>query len=202
MNILAFAASNSRRSINRTLVEHAAARLQAEILPGASVDHLDLNDYEMPIYSIDRERQSGIPAPAHDFFGRIGRADAILVSFAEHNGFVTAAWKNVFDWMSRIEIKLWQGRPMVILAASPGRRAGANVLDSQETLAPHFGGEVRGRLGIGRWSEAWDDETGRLVRSEDAMALGAALSGLGRLEDRRHAPRHDNTITLNGQDSP
>jgi NAD(P)H-dependent FMN reductase len=85
----------------------------------------------MPIYSIDRERDGGIPGPAHDFCGRIGAADAVLVSFDEHNDFVTAAWKNVFDWMSRIEMKLWQGKPVVMLAASPGPRAGANVLASQ-----------------------------------------------------------------------
>jgi len=181
MRVLAFAASNSRQSINRTLVGHAAARLRDDLLPGAEIDHLDLHDYEMPIYSIDRERKTAVPAPAHDFFARIGQADAILVSFAEHNGAATAAWKNVFDWMSRIEMKLWQGRPMVLLAASPGRRAGAGVLDSQEALAPHFGGVVRGRLGIGRWPEAWDDETRSLTRSEDAAALDLALSALGPL---------------------
>ena len=103
MKILAFAASTSRGSINRALVEHAAKRLLSEFLPNASIELLDLNDYEMPIYSIDREREFGIPAKAGEFFSKIGAADALLVSFAEHNGFVTAAWKNAFDWMSRIE---------------------------------------------------------------------------------------------------
>ena len=130
-NILAFAATNSRKSINRALIDHASSRLQADILPGAEIATLDLNDYEMPIYSIGREREGGIPAPARDFFARIGAADAVLVSFAEHTGFVTAAWKNVFDWMSRIELKLWQGKPLVMLAASPGPHAGAGVLASQ-----------------------------------------------------------------------
>jgi hypothetical protein len=132
----------------------------------------------MPIYSVDREREDGIPAPAHAFFRRIGQADAILVSFAEHNGSVTAAWKNVFDWMSRIEMKLWQGKRMVLLAASPGPRAGAGVLDGQAALAPHFGGEVRGRLGIGRWRDAWDDDARRLARPGDTAALDRALGAL------------------------
>ena len=199
MRVLAFAASNSRQSINRTLVGHAAARLRDDLLPGAEIDHLDLHDYEMPIYSIDRERKAAVPAPAHDFFARIGQADAILVSFAEHNGAATAVWKNVFDWMSRIEMKLWQGKPMVLLAASPGRRAGAGVLDSQVALAPHFGGEVRGRLGIGRWSEAWSAETRSLVRPEDATALDAALAGLGSTR-HPHVPPH--LTSLHRQDIP
>ena len=178
MRILAFAASTSRNSINRALVDHAAGRILSDVLPNATVEFIDLNDYEMPIYSIDRERELGIPAEAREFFGKIGAADALLVSFAEHNGFVTAAWKNVFDWMSRIETKVWQGKPMVILAASPGSRAGARVLASQESSAPRFGGEVRSSLGIGEWSKAWDAEAKALTRHEDTEALSDALAGL------------------------
>ncbi|SLN73540.1 NADPH-dependent FMN reductase [Roseisalinus antarcticus] len=175
MRILAFAASNSRRSINRVLVENAVSRLHDTIAPEAKTERLDLNDYDMPIYSIDREREAGIPAPALDFFGQIGAADAVLVSYAEHNGSVTAAWKNLFDWMSRIEMKLWQGKPLVMLAASPGSRAGAGVLADQSRLAPHFGAELRGTLGIGKWAEAWDAEALALARPEDRAALDALL---------------------------
>lgn len=178
MKILAFAASNSRTSINRALVEYAAAQLQSDILPQAKIEFLDLNDYEMPIFSIERERDSGIPAPAQDFFARIGAAEAVLVSFAEHNGFVTSAWKNIFDWMSRIEMKVWQDKPVLMLAASPGRRAGANVLASQELLAPHYGADLRGTLGIGTWPEAWDAEARRLIRPDDRDALDALLGRL------------------------
>lgn len=178
MKILAFAASNSRTSINRALVEYAAAQLQSDILPQAEIGFLDLNDYEMPIFSIERERDSGIPAPAQDFFARIGAAETVLVSFAEHNGFVTSAWKNIFDWMSRIEMKVWQDKPVLMLAASPGRRAGANVLASQELFAPHYGADLRGTLGIGTWPEAWDAEARRLIRPDDRDALDALLGRL------------------------
>ena len=177
MKTLAFAASTSRHSINRALINHAAARL-GEIMPAAQIETLDLNQYEMPIYSIDREREGGIPAPAKAFFGRIGAADAVLVAFAEHNGFVTAAWKNVFDWMSRIDMKLWQGKPVVMLAATPGPRAGENVLASQKLLAPHFGADLRGTLGIGKWAEAWDGGAERLTRPEDITALDDMLGRL------------------------
>lgn len=179
MKILAFAATNSRASINRALVDHAAERLRDKA-PGVQVETLDLNDYEMPIYSIDREHEGGIPATAREFFERIGAADAVIVSFAEHNGFVTAAWKNVVDWMSRIEVKLWQGKPVAFLAASPGQRAGASVLASQEMLAPHFGADLRGTLGIGKWAEAWDAEDTRLTRPEDIAALDDVLGRLAK----------------------
>ncbi|MBW3098354.1 NADPH-dependent FMN reductase [Pseudohoeflea coraliihabitans] len=178
MKILAFAASNSRNSINRTLVAHAAAQLQSDIQPGAEIEILDLNDFDMPVYSIDRETESGIPAQARAFFDAIGAADAVLVSFAEHNGTVTSAWKNIFDWMSRIDMKVWQGKPVVFLAATPGPRAGAGVLSGQEQIAPFFGADLRGVLGVGIWSEAWDAENGVLARAEDVAALDKVLTAL------------------------
>ncbi|SFQ96955.1 NADPH-dependent FMN reductase [Poseidonocella sedimentorum] len=178
MKLLAFAATNSRISINRTLVEYAAGRLGATVLPDAEVTLLDLNTFEMPIYSVDREAASGIPQAARDFHDAIGDADAVLVSFAEHNGSVTSAWKNLFDWMSRIDAQVWQGKPVIFLAATPGPRAGAGVLGQQAQLAPYFGADLRGVQGIGTWGEAWDAETGSLSRPEDIAALDATLSGL------------------------
>ena len=91
--------------INRALVCYAAAWLQA-LHPKVTVEFLDINDYEMPVYSIDREKADGIHLLPTTFFEKIGAADALLVSFAEYNGFVTAAWKNTYDWMSRIETKI------------------------------------------------------------------------------------------------
>ncbi len=178
MKILVFAASNSRNSINRALLEYAVSNFLLKASPDAEIEFLDLNDYEMPIYSIDREERSGIPPQARDFFTRIGQADALLISFAEHNGFTSTAWKNIFDWMSRINKKIWQGAPMVILAASPGPRGGESVLSAQEAAAPFFNGDVRGRLGIGNWFDVWDCETNTLKRSEDIRALEEVLAQL------------------------
>ncbi len=183
MKILAFAASNSRNSINRALIDFALSRLQESHLHGAEIEVLDLNDFEMPIYSPDREREDGIHALAQAFYDKIGASDAVLVSFAEYNGFVTSAWKNIFDWMSRIEMKLWQGKPVVMLAATPGRRAGANVLESQKLLAPHYGADLRGTLGVGKWPDAWNPETKRLVQADDLAALDDVLATLFRTDN-------------------
>ena len=148
MKTLAFAASNHSQSINRALVGYAAQRLQS-LHESTDIEFADLNDFEMPIYSIDREKADGIHPLAQSFFDKIGAADALLVSFAEYNGYITSAWKNIYDWMSRIDSKVWQGKPIVILAASPGPRAGANVLQTQEFTAPFFGMDIKGKHGIG-----------------------------------------------------
>ncbi|MEM6889282.1 MAG: NAD(P)H-dependent oxidoreductase [Pseudomonadota bacterium] len=175
MKILAFAASNHSNSINRQLVNYAAGRL-AQMQPSVQIEYLDLNDYEMPIYSIDREKADGIHSSAKAFYEKIGEADALLIAFAEYNGFVTSAWKNIFDWMSRIDMKIWQDKDAVILAATPGSRAGANVLNSQETLAPFFGMNIKGKFGVGLWNDSWDGNV--LIKQEDTEGVDAALQGL------------------------
>lgn len=122
--ILAFGASNSRKSINKQLANYAAHQIV-----DADVSLLDLNDFEMPIYSIDREKETGIPDLARQFKQQIKEADGILISFAEHNGAYTAAYKNIYDWVSRVERNVWEDKPMFLLATSPGGRGGKNVLE-------------------------------------------------------------------------
>ncbi len=189
MKILAFAASTSRNSINKALVQHAAQRLHTEFLPGVEVKLVDLNDYEMPIYSIDREREYGIPQAAQRFFDQIGRVDGLLVSYAEHNGLYTAAFKNIFDWASRIEMKVFQGKPKTALSTSIGRRGGANVLKTALESAPHFGAEVVSSLSIPRFRETFDVERGVLKDDDLAEQLGRALQQLAdRLARNGSAP--------------
>jgi len=178
MKLLAFAASNSRHSINKALVRVALGRLASHTDAAADATILDIHDFEMPIYSADRELADGIPWEAREFFSAIGQADAVLVSFAEHNGLVTAAWKNIFDWMSRIDVKVWQGKPLLFLAATPGGRNGAGVLGSQTSSAEYFGGSLVASLGIGRWPDAYNPESRTLTRTEDIQALDHALAQL------------------------
>ena len=89
--IITFGASNSTKSINRILAHYASKGLI-----NVDFELLDLNDYEMPIYSADREAESGIPELAHRFKALILDTDGILISFAEHNSNFSAAYKNIF----------------------------------------------------------------------------------------------------------
>lgn len=122
--ILAFGASSSKASINKRLATFAAQQIA-----DAAVNLLDLNDFEMPIYSIDKEKASGIPKLAHDFKSHIKTCDGIIISFAEHNGAYATAFKNIFDWISRIEKDVWANKPMFLMATSPGGRGGKTVLE-------------------------------------------------------------------------
>ncbi len=169
--IVAFAASNSRASINKQLVTHAATVAKEEIDTSVEITVLDLNDFEMPIYSIDRENKGGVPEAAKAFFGAIGQADYLMISYAEHNGYYTAAFKNIFDWCSRIDMKVFQDKPMLIMSSSPGAGGGANVLKAAKDSAGVFGADIRGSMSVATFGDNFDTETQRLVNPE----LGANL---------------------------
>ncbi len=173
MKILTIPATNSRDGINRRLLELVGRRLAA-LRPTVEVELLDLNDFEMPIYSGEREA-AGIPAEARAFYDAIGAADAVIISYAEYNGSFTPAWKNTYDWASRVDQKVFQGTPVVMLAASPGPRAGAGVLAGATTTAPFFGAELVGSLGVGSFHQIHDPETGTLGDPEISARLDALL---------------------------
>ena len=123
-NIVAFGASSSKTSINKELASYAAS-----LVPKSHANIIDLIDYEMPIYSIDRDKESGIPKLAYKFKEQLKNSDGIIISFAEHNGVYTAAFKNIFDWISRIEKVVWYNKPMFLLASSDGSRGAQLVLE-------------------------------------------------------------------------
>ena len=135
--IIALGGSSSKSSINKAFASHAAQQVS-----DVQVNVLDLNDYELPLYSVDVEEASGIPENATKLSAAIEAADGIVLSLAEHNGSYAAAFKNALDWISRIDTKLWKDKPMLLLATSPGARGGANVLALAKSVYPHLGGNI------------------------------------------------------------
>ena len=158
--ILAFGASSSKKSINKQLATYTA-----NLFKNAKVELLDLNDFEMPIYSMDKEKEDGIPQLARDFYEKIGASDLIIISFAEHNGAYSSAFKNIFDWMSRINGKTFQEKPMLLLATSPGARGGSSVLEIASKRFPFQGAIVKGSFSLPSFNDNFDSEKG--ITNED-----------------------------------
>ena len=171
--VTCFAASTSRNSINRKLVTYAASLLQ-----GCEVEVLDLNDYELPLFSVDREAELGQPQLAQAFLDRIRASDALIVAFAEHNGCYSAAYKNLFDWMSRIQPKVYQDKRMLLVATSPGGRGGRSVLDLAISQLPRFGGELSGSVSVPLFADNFDSERGVISNAEIDAEMRQAVAGL------------------------
>jgi len=166
VNVVAFAASSSRKSINKKLASYAAS-----LLDDASVEVLDLNDYELPLFSTDLEERLGQPELAKNFLEKLEKSDAIIVSFAEHNGSYTAAFKNLFDWCSRITRDVYQGKPVVVLATSPGAGGGANVLSMATNSMSHFAGDVKGSFSLPSFYDNFDVDNNEIRDQDLAVKL-------------------------------
>ncbi|HEY5715981.1 MAG TPA: NAD(P)H-dependent oxidoreductase [Psychromonas sp.] len=177
MKIIGFAATNHKKSINLQLVKYAC-----HFLIKHDIEILDLNDYELPLYSQDKEAEIGHPQIAKAFLAKLSGSDAIVISFAEHNGSYTTAYKNLFDWCSRIEPKVFQNKPMVLLSTSPGARGGASVLATAIQAAPYFNGIVKASLSIPSFFDNFDAENNRLIHPELNEQLKDVMSHLNHLK--------------------
>ena len=177
MKVIAFGASSSRTSINKKLATYTA-NLAATTNSDIKVEILDLNDFELPIFSQDKEIELGQPEAAKAFFDKLGESDAIIISFAEHNGSYTAAYKNLFDWASRINQKVFQSKPMLLLATSPGPGGAASVLAAAVGSAPYFAGNVKASLSIPSFFENFDLENNTVTNHDIRQKLLAAVTNL------------------------
>lgn len=154
--VIVFGASNSKYSINQQLAIYAGSQLK-----GVSVKDLELDRFEMPIYSIDKEQENGVPDLAEVFNNVMGLADGFIVSFAEHNGAYSTAFKNIFDWVSRVNPKMWYDKPVLFLATSPGARGGQTVLEIAKGRMPYHGANIVGSFSFPSFGENFND--GKIV---------------------------------------
>ena len=157
--IIAFAGSNSKESINKQLAAYASS-----LVSNVEVNILDLNDFELPLFGVDLEKKNGFPDNAKKFLDLIKSSDGIILSLAEHNGAYSTAFKNIFDWMSRIDGKLWSNKPMLLMATSPGARGGASVLGIAKNRFPFMGGNIVSEFSLPSFGDNFKDD--KIVDSE------------------------------------
>ncbi|OIN26516.1 NADPH-dependent FMN reductase [Vibrio barjaei] len=173
MKVIAFGASTSSTSINKALATYAA-----NLIEGADVEVLDLTQFDVPMFSEDKEKEIGQAEGAKTFLTAIHQADALVISFAEHNGHHPAAYKNLFDWATRIEREVFKGIPAIYLATSPGPGGASNVLAAAANSAPYFGGNVKATISVPSFYDNFDLEAGSLRNAELAEQIQTAVKQL------------------------
>ncbi|TJY35972.1 NADPH-dependent FMN reductase [Pontimicrobium aquaticum] len=141
--IITIAGSNSQKSINKSLISYTT-----NLLEKADIISIDLNDYVLPIYGADFEVENGIPTAIKRLNELFDTADGFIVSLAEHNGSYAAVFKNTIDWLSRVNMKIWREKPMLLMAASPGERGGTTVLQSASAYFPFMGANITDRFSL------------------------------------------------------
>ena len=139
--IVTIGGSSSKNSINKILAEYTGS-----LVANVELQKVDLNNFPMPLYSIDEETENGFSKGVTELNAIIEKADGFVISLAEHNGAYTTAFKNAFDWLSRIESKVWRNKPMLLMATSPGERGGQTVLDIALGRFPYMGAVIIGAV--------------------------------------------------------
>ncbi|MBC7885452.1 MAG: NAD(P)H-dependent oxidoreductase [Saprospiraceae bacterium] len=155
MKIVAFGGSSSKKSINKQLATYATTFFKDE-----DIKILDLNDFEMPVFSVDKEKESGYPKEAMEFLRIIGTADLLIISLAEHNGSYSSAFKNIFDWASRAETKTFQNKPMLLMATSTGARGGKSVLEAAKIRFPYHTAKIIASFSLPEFAKNFDAKKG------------------------------------------
>jgi NAD(P)H-dependent FMN reductase len=161
MKIIAFGASPSKNSINKKLATYAAS-----LFENPEVEVLDLNDFEMPLFTVDVEKTIGKHQLAYNFLAKIESADVLVISMAEHNGNYSVAFKNIFDWCSRINGKIFQEKPMLLMATSPGAKGGSNVLAVSKNAFPFYGGNIKASFSLPSFDDNFDIENEQISTVE------------------------------------
>ena len=111
--ILAFAGSNSSTSINHELVTYLTTQLKE-----STFELFKLSDMDLIVYSEDEQRENGFPSSINQIYKHIQAADGLLISVNEHNSNPSAFFKNVMDWLSRLDRKFLEGKKIFLLSAS------------------------------------------------------------------------------------
>lgn len=138
MKLLVFAGSTRQQSWNRKLARVAAAMARAS---GAEVTHLELADFDIPMYNADLEAR-GTPADVMKLKQITYEHPAWIVCTPEYNASYPALLKNTLDWISspvktdpvwNDDFRSTRGKVVGVLSASPGALGG---LRSQSHLVP------------------------------------------------------------------
>jgi len=158
MKIIAFGASHHKASINKVFAAYTASQFE-----NATVEVLDLNNYELPMFTVDEEREIGHPQAAHDFVAKLEEADLLIVSLSEHNGSYTASFKNLFDWGTRVKLRLFDHKKMLLISTATGAGAGVHVLEAAKTRFPRHGAEIIGTFSLPRFKDNFSAEHGILI---------------------------------------
>ena len=157
--VLAFAGSSSSKSINHQLLTFVASQMS-----DADVALKSAAELNIPIYDIDTEENEGFPEGALLLADQIKACDGVMISVAEHNGNVTAYFKSVFDWLSRIDRQFLSEKPVLLLSTSPGKGGARSARAMTEKSIPHFKGRIIASQGIGGFYDLF--ENGAIKDSE------------------------------------
>ncbi len=140
-SILIFAGSARQDAFSKQLAVAATTLVAGE---GGKPTLIDLADFEVPLYNADLETATGIPQPVIDFRRLVASHAGMIIATPEYNGFVTPLLLNMLCWAPRPLPShdfgaVFQGRPVALMASSPGRLGGVRVIPRLRDVVAELG---------------------------------------------------------------
>ncbi len=181
--VLAFAGSLRRDSFNKKLVKIAARGARAA---GAEVTEIDLKELPLPVYDGDLEAADGLPANAKQLKELFLSHQGLLIASPEYNSSISAALKNVIDWVSRpapneAPLACFTGKVVSLMSASPGGFGGLRGLVTVRSILGNIQCLVLPeQVSVAKSHEAFDGE-GKLKDAKTTAQvekLGANVAGM------------------------
>ncbi len=191
MKVLVFAGSTRIASFNRKLAREVAGMARER---GAEVTHLELADYDIPMYNADLEA-NGTPADVMKLKQVFYEHPAWIICTPEYNASYPALVKNTLDWLSspvrtdpvwNDDFRASRGKVVGVLSASPGALGGLRsqshliplLLNLQCWVAPHT-------FALGRAGAAFDEQerlSDEATRHRVAAVIEQTLWAASRLQ--------------------
>ncbi len=153
--ILAFAGSNSSNSVNYKLVRYTIS-----LVSNYEIQLLNMANFPFPMYSQDYENAKGFSNSLMELRDDIKNSEGLIISVSEHNGNPSAYFKNLIDWLSRLERNFLDGKKVLLMSASPGGRGGIGSLAVVEKLLPRFGAEITSTFSLPSFYQNFDQAKG------------------------------------------
>lgn len=172
MKLLGISGSLRRGSLNSAVLRAAIELAPAEV----TIERFDLSS--IPLYNGDVEA-AGFPAGVVAFREAIAQADALLIVTPEYNSGIPGVMKNAIDWASRGADQPFDGKPIAIVTASPGRLGGARCqLQLRQCFVPLNGRVmVQPELMIAGANKLIDAD-GRLIDEDTRQRLRRVVEAL------------------------
>ena len=178
--LLVLAGSTRAGSWNRKLAHVVADLARAA---GAEVTHIELADFELPLYNADLEAR-GTPEAAIRLKALFHAHPAWIICSPEYNASYTALLKNTIDWVSSpvkghaewsSGTRPFEGKVVGLLSASPGALGGLQSLSHLAPLLRNLQCWVAPRqFALSRAAEAFDAD-GLLVAETNRERVRAVV---------------------------
>ena len=156
--ILAFAGTNSKKSINKELIKYTTTLIESKVIA------IDLNDYDCPIHTQDQQTED-LPKKIQKLAKFFKEANAFIISLETVNFSFAVVYQNIMNWLLEANKEnpkeLFDGRPVLLMGASEDGLGGKLVLEQAQNVYPDFGADVVGTFSLPMFGENFKE--GRVV---------------------------------------